>query len=111
MNYEDKEAALEADIKKFTMGGIPVPTNLVYGMVRYIMHGSVVGDFLTAVITNDLGKAMAHADDQSLKAIRTVYGVFYNLAPIGCFGSEEKMRLWMEAGGLLGINKVSKQES
>ena len=105
MNYKKTEDEFSKEISEFTMDGIHVPPNLIGGIVRYVLYGTGVGDFLAAVISNDLGKAMSHADESSLYAIRAVYGVFYNRTPSGCFGSKEAMIEWMLQGGRKGFEE------
>ena len=49
-----------------------------------------LGDFLTAVVKNDLMKAVSHADRTNMRSL-WVYAVFiYNVAPVGWNKKEEK---------------------
>lgn len=70
---------------------------------HYVANGRPVGHFLTAVICNDLFEAFSRADDYNLANMRYYVMFFYNNAPAGCFGSEEKMKNWIENGGMKGI--------
>ena len=58
-----------------------LPLHLQGGVQRYIEQGVPPGDFLTAVITNDLLLATSHADDTSLAALRDIVRFFYNEPP------------------------------
>ncbi|MDP3703891.1 MAG: hypothetical protein Q8R78_05845 [Candidatus Omnitrophota bacterium] len=56
---------------------------------RYIDEGLRPGDFLTAVIDNDLKEAVSRADDENLANLPAFICYFYNEAPAGCWGSRE----------------------
>ena len=75
-----------------------LPQHLQGGVKRYIEQGIPPGDFLTAVITNNLLLAISHADDTSLAALPEIVRFFYNESPGGCWGTPEKMKLWLETG-------------
>ena len=75
-----------------------LPPHLQGGVRRYIEKGIPPGDFLTAVITNDLFLAIGHADDTSLAALRDIVRFFYNEVPSKCWGTPEKMKTWIKAG-------------
>ena len=76
-----------------------LPPHLQGGVVRYIEQGTPPGDFLTAVITNNLRLAVGHADDISLAALPEIVRFFHNESPSGCWGTPEKMKLWMKKKG------------
>jgi len=75
-----------------------LPPHLQGGVQRYIEQGVPPGDFLTAVITNDLFLAISHADSTSLAALPDIVRFFYNESPSRCWGTPEKMKTWMETG-------------
>ena len=75
-----------------------LPPHLQGGVQRYIEQGVPPGDFLTAVITNDLFLATSHADSTSLAALRDIVRFFYNESPSRCWGTPEKMKTWIKAG-------------
>ena len=83
-----------------------LPPHLQGGVQRYIEQGVPPGDFLTAVITNDLFLATSHADSTSLAALRDIVRFFYNESPTDCWGTPEKMKLWMKAGDLVEVAKA-----
>ena len=75
--------------------GYTIPDYMMGGIERYISQGIVPGQFLTAIITNDLKGAVDHADAANLASIPAYVGFFYNKAPIGCWGSQENMDNWV----------------
>ncbi|HET6452915.1 MAG TPA: hypothetical protein VFI02_00800 [Armatimonadota bacterium] len=69
---------------------------------RYVYTGCNLGDFLTAVIDNNLREALGRADEYNLNTIHEVVKVFYNYCPANCWGSTDKRMAWQSAGGLDG---------
>ena len=73
-----------------------VPVDHMVGAVRrYIEKRIHPGDFLTAVICNDLSKAVAHADADNAKQLVAWVRFFYNEIPAKAWGSKEKMEDWL----------------
>jgi hypothetical protein len=66
---------------------------------RYVIQGVQPGDFLTAVITNDLRNAVGKADDENLPLLKLYVQWFYNEAPAPCWGSKQNMTEWLTARG------------
>ncbi len=66
------------------------------GLERYVEHRIPVGDFLTAVLSNDLATAVAHADDQNIWLIPIYMMWLFNEAPSQCHGSREKVAAWLK---------------
>ena len=85
--------------------GFHIPDYMGHGIENYLKYGLEPGDFLSAVICNDLTKAVSHADDTNIKNIPAYVGYFYNQAPSACWGSREKMEKWMESRRLLENTK------
>jgi hypothetical protein len=54
------------------------------------------GPFLTAVICNDLGRAVGYADSENLPLLKTYVEWFYNVPPSDCKGSAAAMRDWLK---------------
>jgi hypothetical protein len=71
-----------------------IPERMRGGIERYISHGITPGDFLTAVIRNDLKEACGRADDENRYLLWDYVKFFYNEAPSECWGSEAKMSAW-----------------
>ena len=76
--------------------GFYIPDRMMGGLTRYIEDGIPPGDFLTAVISNDLSEAVGRADEENLRNLPAYIGYLYNKAPSGCWGSMTKMHDWME---------------
>jgi len=61
---------------------------------RWIERGTTPGGFLTAVLCNDLTKAVDKADDRNVELIPNYVKLLYNHAPADCWGSEDKVGNW-----------------
>lgn len=72
----------------------PIPSHMMQAMKHYVATGEVSSDFLTAVIDNDLKKAVSHADDHNKTIIYLYVMWLYNRAPMQCWGSPEIRRAW-----------------
>lgn len=73
-----------------------IPPHMMDSLQHYIQEGCPVGNFLTAVLENDLREACSRADDTNLWLIPIYVAYLYNKAPIGCWGSPERVRAWKE---------------
>ena len=69
-------------------------------------HGRSTGDFLHGVLSNDLMRTFAHADEQNRRVVHRYAQFLYNHAPVGCYGSEAQVNRWMQIGGLYGVEKA-----
>lgn len=69
----------------------------------YVVDGRPVGDFLGAVIENNLKMAYAYADDENTKLMHAWVTFFWNEVPGVCWGSPEKRISWIKNGGAKGI--------
>ncbi len=74
--------------------GFRIPDRMAIKIDGYIERGEPVGDFLTAVISNDLAEACAHADPENLHNLPAFAAYLYNYAPAPCWGSALKMEAW-----------------
>jgi hypothetical protein len=63
-----------------------VPEHDREGLLRFLTVGCPVGDFLAAVIDNDLAEACKRADSTNLRALPELVGFLYNYAPVGTWG-------------------------
>jgi len=80
-----------------------LPEHMRGSIKRYIDNGVPPGDFLQAVLSNDLKESFSRADDKNIAAMFDWVCFLYNYAPIHCHGSKEKMEMWIESGGLHGL--------
>ncbi len=81
---------------------LKVPRHLQAGIARWVLLGVVPGDFLQAVIRNDLFGALGRADVNSRAGMFEICQFFYNGAPSQCFGRPEAIDFWHHRGGLIG---------
>jgi hypothetical protein len=70
---------------------------MIESIQRYVEKGIRPGDFLTAVICNDLFEAIGRADEDNLRNLPAIVGYFYNKTPPPCWGSPQKMNAWRHA--------------
>lgn len=74
-----------------------VPINLHGGLVRWIVKGIPPGQFLMAVLTNDLRGSCERADDFNRARLFDIVRFLYNDAPRGCWGSPQAVEAWPAA--------------
>ena len=80
-----------------------VPADHMKGAVeRYLRHGISGGDFLTAVLANDLKGAAGRADSTNAELLREWAAWLYNDCPIDAQGSYDKVEAWCKSGGVTG---------
>lgn len=80
-----------------------LPEYMRDGTRDYIEHGVRPGSFLTAVICNDLFKAVVRADYINKSWLKDWCLFFYHESPPDCYGSEQVMGAWIKNGGLNGL--------
>ena len=73
-----------------------IPEYTMTGLQRYINEGRPVGNFLKAVICNDLRLAVGYADDHNVNNLPAYTTYLHNEAPSGCHGSEAKYKAWIK---------------
>ena len=76
-------------------GGVAIPQTLMRPLHRYIIDRCPTGDFLRAVLSNNLLESCGRADHISIKALPSIVSFIYNHAPGNCHGSPEKVRAWL----------------
>lgn len=74
-----------------------IPERMREALLRYVLSGIRPGDFLTAVICNNLRAAVMGADDENIHLLREYLWWLYNIAPSACHGSPEKFENWVQA--------------
>ena len=82
-----------------------IPARTMYTMVKWITVGQPTGDFLYAVLTNDLKEAYGRADDDNLASMYHIVHWLYNNAPGGCWGSVERVKEWEGSTWMLQVEK------
>jgi hypothetical protein len=71
-----------------------VPEHLKNGLRLYLQHGYIPGDFLQAVLRNDLKEAISRGDHYSIMGLRGLVVFLYNYVPTLCQGSKSAMVAW-----------------
>jgi hypothetical protein len=72
-----------------------IPEHMRAALTRYVMERIEPGDFLTAVIKNDLKEAVGRADAVNLPLLPVYVRWFYNVAPGCCWGSPQNFQEWL----------------
>lgn len=72
-----------------------IPSLVALRLIEYVEHGQRTGDFLRAVINNDLKDAVGRADSESKQALADIVGWLHNFAPSGCWGRPGAYEGWI----------------
>jgi hypothetical protein len=72
-----------------------IPAHMRDALTRYVVDRVAPGNFLQAVIRNDLRDACGRADADNLLLLPTYVKWFYNVAPGRCWGSPENYKAWL----------------
>jgi hypothetical protein len=89
------------------LAATPIPEHMCDGLVAYIINGRPVGDFLTAILSNDLKEACSRADNDNQKLLYDYVFFLYNSAPAQCWGGAERYARWIAVGGMKGIQEAA----
>ena len=73
---------------------------MLSGMQRYVEHGIPPGEFLLAVLENNLQKAVAYVDATNAENIVEWARYCYNELPMQIWGSPAKVKAHIEACAL-----------
>jgi hypothetical protein len=63
---------------------------------KYVEDRYPVGDFLRAVLENDLFAAMSRADSRNRIRIHDICNYIYNKLPMECWGDKETVKKWLK---------------
>lgn len=91
--------------------GVFLPVWMIHTLKEYVIRGVTPGNFMYAVLSNDLKEAFGRADECSASAMRTLVTFCYNEIPGNAWGSPEIVDNWVKSGGLKGQNASRYQES
>lgn len=77
---------------------ITLPSHMSQSIIDYFEHGLPPGSFLTAVLSNDLVGAFAHADHVNREHIGAYVAWLYNYPPgrPNGWGSPEAVKAWIK---------------
>lgn len=73
-----------------------IPDEMMEIIKRYINYGCEPGCFITAIFANDLFKAVGKCDHINMPIIPVYVSYIYNKCPMGCHGSYEAVKYWIE---------------
>ena len=82
-----------------------IPHYMRQSLANYIIHGAPVGDFLAAVLSNDLMRASGKADEGNKAALHHYAIYLFNHTPANCYGSKEAMESWIRHHGMVGLEE------
>lgn len=71
-----------------------IPPHMHQGIINWVIDGILPGHFLTAILTNDLSRAIHRADHINLARLPQYVSFFRNCAPALCFGSPAIVDAW-----------------
>lgn len=74
-----------------------IPAHCRTGLRRYIVDRILPGNFLCAVLENDLKMAVAYADDENVQALPAYVRFLTGYVPSTCWGTKERVRDWTAA--------------
>lgn len=78
----------------YTYRDFYIPPRMMSGLENWVLYGVKPGDFLTAVLENNLINAVSRADSENLKNL-PAYAIYcYNELPQGAWGSKAKVDQW-----------------
>lgn len=84
--------------KTYCNGRLRIPDHMKEGLRLYVEEHQPPGDFLRAVICNDLQEAVCRADSENLENLPAYVLFFYNEVDARCWGSKERMEAWLKMG-------------
>lgn len=82
-----EEAMKKYDIKESTL-------NALY---RYVEDKTPTGDFLHAVLTNNLCVAIGRADPENMVALKEIMKFCHNEIRMDCYGSPKVVKDWLSS--------------
>lgn len=72
-----------------------VPDHLFGSVKAYVLDGQPMGQFLTAVASNNLHMSIERGDAEAIAALRPLILLFYNECPHMCWGSRKAVDEWI----------------
>jgi len=79
-----------------------IPERMMRGIENYVQRGIIPGNFLQAVICNNMQLSFRKADDENFENMAAFAGYFYWEVPVDAWGSYKAMLAWNKRGGLEG---------
>lgn len=86
----------QRDSFRYRARGLPFELGELEAMLeRYVVDRTHPGDFLMAVLCNDLREAFGRADTRNIDRMFNIVQFCYNVLPAGSWGSPEKVQAWL----------------
>lgn len=82
---------------------LTLPPETLEALARYVEDGIRTGDFLYHVLCNQFAEAVLRADSVNVHRLREFALVVSNCIPATAHGTEQRVKAWIEAGGLNGV--------
>ena len=82
-------------LKEFKAGEFDIPEHLHQEIDNYINNHVRPGNFLSAIIFNELRNSVELADFENIGQFLAYLGFFKNHAPKECWGSREAFTNWL----------------
>jgi len=79
---------------------------IIHAIRMYVIYGRKPGDFLSAVISNDLKEACGRADYQNKRNLHNIVAYLYNETPATCWGSIKNMNDWIKNRGSRELESI-----
>ena len=77
-----------------------IAPNTLRSLNNFIMDGCPHGgSFISSVLENDLKGCVSNGDDSNLEMLTVIVKYLCNRAPMGCWGTKEKVAEWVASGG------------
>ena len=73
-----------------------LPPAIWAALRQYALNRKAAGNFVMAVLTNNLREAVTGADPESLAALPDIVGYCYWELPGNCWGSVSEVEAWLE---------------
>jgi hypothetical protein len=86
-----------------------LPEHMHDGMRLYIEDGIRPGGFLYLILCNDFVHALGHADPINTARIVDFAKFLWQDAPLPCWGSREKVAVWIKAHEMARAEKKLKE--
>ena len=95
MIEQPKRVLEEKTVLSFYFRGGRIPRYMVKAILRYFNEKLPPGNFLRAVLENDLMNATGRADSENCGVLHVYTALLYNHCPKDSFGSKEAVRAWL----------------
>lgn len=83
-----------------------IPEHTLEALKLYVEHGIPTGDFLYAVLTNDLFGAIGRADHININRLKEICGFICNEIPSPAWHNKESVEKWIKHHGLKDIGGI-----